>query len=336
MSGRCTPDSLLDRMVGFIEPTGVFEDPRMPLLVAASGGADSTAMVALLEAAIAADRLHGIPVLAHLDHALRPNSGVDRRRVEALASRFGRALEVEVAEDGSIGQDEDSARRARRDFLFRAANRIGTHTIVLGHHADDQAETVLHRIFRGTGVTGLAAMSPVSEQNGVRLVRPLLFAVRAELREWLTGRDLDWADDPTNADPDRARGHLRHTLLPALPEAIYPAAVRNLTALSERARETSRYIESQAHRALEQIRIDPIADRSIALSRAGLQAIDGALLHPLLAIAMTEIGGPAPTAETRRQVERGVHSGGDSDLPGGVRLVVDRDRVEFVVGQRGS
>jgi tRNA(Ile)-lysidine synthase len=190
--------------------------PGRRALVAVSGGADS---VALLDLLVATREAHGLElVAAHADHGIHPRSAAVADGVAALASRLGVPLVRGRLRLGP-GAGETAARERRHRWLERARRRVRADLILLAHHADDQAETVLMRALRGSAPAGLAGIRP---EHG-RLVRPLLGASRAELRAHCATRGLTWWDDPANADPAHLRSWLRGGLLPAIRERV-PAA----------------------------------------------------------------------------------------------------------------
>jgi tRNA(Ile)-lysidine synthase len=190
------------------------------VLVACSGGADSTALAHLV--VTTGDELGLADVaLGHLDHGLRTGSASDREFVEDLATELGVACAAERTrvQPGPGESPEAAARRVRYAFLADAAAARGMTHVVTAHHADDQAETVLLRILRGTGPAGLAGIRehrPLAA--AITVVRPLLGIRRVQLRDWLSQRGRSWREDPTNvAGNDRAR--VRHLALPALAES---------------------------------------------------------------------------------------------------------------------
>jgi tRNA(Ile)-lysidine synthase len=197
--------------------------PGDRVLVACSGGADSTALALLV--ARAARRLSlGAVTIAHLDHGLRRESRADARFVERLAERL--ALPV-VSERHEVKRrrgesPEAAARRVRYGFLESAARTTRANVIVTAHHMDDQAETVLLRVLRGTGPRGLAAIRasrPLRRGSRIRLVRPLLAFRRERLREWLERWRETWREDPTNVGGN-ARARLRRRAMPVLRECV--------------------------------------------------------------------------------------------------------------------
>jgi len=183
------------------------------VLVAVSGGPDSMALLAVLWEL--APRLGLALEVASVDHGLRPESAAERALVAERAQALDlpwHALRVEVAAGRGRGGVQEVARRARLGALEACAEARGCAAIALGHQADDQTETVLFRILRGTGVRGLAG---IPYRRG-RLVRPLLDVPRAQILDYLARRGLAFAQDPSNLDPRFARARLRNVLLPAL------------------------------------------------------------------------------------------------------------------------
>lgn len=192
--------------------------PRYNMLSAAhrigvgvSGGADSVVLVHILH------RLSLEPVLLHANHQLRgAESDADEAFVRALAGSLGLEILVEAARPGG-GNLEQEARRVRRDFFRRAMRQLHLDRIALGHTRSDQAETVLLRLLRGSGLAGLAGMRPVTADG---LVRPLLTTSREEVRAWSSEQGIEWREDSSNRDPRFARNRLRNEAIPLLREAF--------------------------------------------------------------------------------------------------------------------
>lgn len=179
--------------------------------VAVSGGGDS---VALLLLAVDWARASGARLAAAtVDHGLRPEAGAEAAGVAALCARLGVPHET-LRWKGWDGQGNlpDRARQARYDLLAGWAARTGLQAVLLGHTADDVAETLLMRLGRGSGVDGLAAMAPARRVGGVLFLRPLLSAARAELRDLLRARGVAWVEDPTNDDTGYDRVKARRAL----------------------------------------------------------------------------------------------------------------------------
>lgn len=187
-----------------LDPT--IDDLHAPVVVACSGGADSLGLLVLAAAA-------GLePVAVHVDHCLRDDSGADAEIVAAAARSLGvrwRTVTVAVEAGGNL---EARARDIRYGALDEASREIGADAILVAHTADDQAETVLLNLLRGSGSAGLAGMA---RRRG-QLVRPLLHVRRADLRALVERRGLTIAEDPTNADRRWRRAWIRHDVLPML------------------------------------------------------------------------------------------------------------------------
>ena len=219
------------------------------LLVALSGGADSTALLCLL--CERREELGLALFAAHLDHAIRPESAEDARWCRALCARLEvpfhtRRLDV-PAEAARAGEGlETAARRLRYAYLMALREELRADYIALAHHMDDQAETVLMHLMRGAGVHGAGGMAG---RSGA-LVRPLLGVRKAEIEAYLAARGQDWREDATNAVCDTPRNALRHNVVPAL-EAAWPGAVPAIARFAEAARLEDDYIAAQTQAYLE-------------------------------------------------------------------------------------
>ena len=192
---------------------------RLPrrILAAVSGGRDS---VALLDALVASGRE---PVVVHFDHRWRAESGDDARFVRALAKQHGLPF-VLGKTPAAAPRNESTARRLRGAFFARTAKKLGIHDLVLAHHADDQVETFLLQLLRGTG-TGWHGMEDESVHGKLTVHRPWLAFWREEIAAYAARRKLAWREDATNLDPKHLRNRVRHRLVPLL-EAEFDAAIR--------------------------------------------------------------------------------------------------------------
>jgi len=226
----------------------------MPVILAVSGGVDSVAMLHAVRRCLP-DGLERRLVVAHAEHDLRGDASADREFVAELAGHLGvpfhwRRIDVGHAAEGE--GIEARARRLRYDFLRDTALDQGARYVLLAHTADDQAETILHRVLRGTGLSGLGGMRRARELcPGVSLLRPLLEMRRHEGMAYLEGLGLIWRDDATNADTRFSRNHLRHRVLPTCVEGPYPAAVESLVRLGRQASVVADALRSAADALLE-------------------------------------------------------------------------------------
>jgi tRNA(Ile)-lysidine synthase len=204
--------------------------PGVRVIVAVSGGADSVCLFHVLKE-LFPDRVAGV---AHFNHKWRAEaSDEDERFVAQLAQPlpFFRAEAVPMP-----GNKEQNARRARLAF-FVTLNA----TVALGHTRDDQAETVLFRFLRGSGLAGLSGIAPTSP----RLIRPLLDITRAEIEQYLRDRNIPWREDATNQDLTFARNRIRHELLPQLARDWNPKITDALAHLADLAQEEEQYWQSE-------------------------------------------------------------------------------------------
>jgi tRNA(Ile)-lysidine synthase len=228
-------------------------------VAALSGGPDS---VALLDALLRAGRKSGVNVVAaHLDHALRKDSRADAQFCEELCDRLKVRLRsgrghpsAKALRDGGL---EEAARLTRYSFLRRVAREEHASAIVLGHTLDDQAETVLMRLVRGSGALGLSAMKPWDGE----LLRPLLDTRREAIMAHLSASRLPYRSDPTNADTAFIRNRVRHELIPMLEQRFNPN-------IAEALGRTARTL-AEEHAALREVAAQ-------LLDRAAASAVEGA------------------------------------------------------------
>ncbi len=209
--------------------------PGDKVLLALSGGADSTALLCLfLEIR---PRLDLELAVAHLNHQLRgEESETDALFVQSLASRYHLPCVVEnlAPPDGSKrGNREAWAREQRYRFLERVGDSLGVQRIALGHTQNDQAETILLRLLRGSGSLGLAAI-PISRNK--RFIRPLLSIKREDLRTYLRSRHVPWREDSSNQNTRFTRNRVRHELIPWLEKVFNPRIVEVLAGTAENLR----------------------------------------------------------------------------------------------------
>lgn len=214
MRGAASPGRLRHRVGEAVAEHRLWERGHR-VAVAVSGGLDS---VCLLDLLLETRRWHGARLsVVTVDHGLHPQSAQHAAFVERLAA----AADLPCA---TIRLDLHSrSESAARDGRYAAFDALPVDRVALGHHRDDQAETLLLQLLRGSGARGLGGMRPARG----RYVRPLLDVSRAELETWARWRGLEWVDDPTNADARYLRNRLRRELMPLL-EALRPGAAASL------------------------------------------------------------------------------------------------------------
>lgn len=223
------------------------------VLLAVSGGVDSVALLRAMQRLKTGGA--GRLVVAHFNHGLRgPESGADEAFVADLAGRLGLACEVGRAAPGGMSRHagdglEAAARAARYRFLTETAGRLGARHVATAHTADDQAETILHRIVRGTGIAGLAGIARARPlAPGIALVRPLLGFRRADLEAYLANLGQDYRIDSSNACLAMTRNRLRLEVLPQLADRCNPGVVDALLRLGSLAGEAQEVIDGLVER----------------------------------------------------------------------------------------
>jgi len=307
------------------------------VLVAVSGGIDS---VALAHALHAISQTASVKLsIGHVNHGLRgAESDADQAAVEALAATLGvpvRAARVDPLAARAAGPSRDrptlqeAARELRYAALHRIAEEAGAACIATAHTADDQAETVLLRLLRGTGPDGLAGI-PECSRDG-RIVRPLLGTTRAEIERFATERGLVWREDASNASGVYARNRLRRDWLPGLARAFNPRLLRALAGLAEAQRKDSEWIESQVER--EALARFGMEGGWLRIETEGWRDLPEALSRRLARRALDRCGGGR--LASRRHLERMdafLRRGAmrrTLELPGEIRLIRERSGVRL-------
>jgi tRNA(Ile)-lysidine synthase len=216
--------------------------------VAVSGGPDSVLLLAFMEKL---GRDLGLAVAAvHFNHRLRgEESDADERFVRQRADELGIEILQGEADVARVAQEkhrnlEATARELRYRFFFSLINQGRLEKVATAHTANDQAETILMRLLRGTGTRGLGGIYPILDG---KIVRPFLNVTRAEVERELQKRNLEWRLDSSNSSPRFQRNKIRMGLLPQLEKDFNPEIVHLLNELAERARDDEEYLEQQAH-----------------------------------------------------------------------------------------
>jgi tRNA(Ile)-lysidine synthase len=299
--------------------------PGERVLVAVSGGADSVALLLCLQRLSA--RLKINVTAAHLNHRLRgAESDADEKFVRRLCARRGIDLVVEsspVRSRAAAAKQnlEEAAREARYDFLRRAARQSGAGRIAVGHTLNDQAETVLMRLFRGSGAAGLSAVYPVVD--GI-IVRPLIDTARADILRYLKSLKVRHREDSSNRDLELSRNRLRKKWIPLLSREFNPRLVEALSREAELARETSEFLEQVSRAEYERLR-SPVQG---GFSLPAREIVERHTLMGKLIVrhALREVRGSLKGI-TMRHVEavlrlcRAGQSGKATEMPGGITAV---------------
>jgi len=339
MAKDSTVASVRRRVHEALKRTGLAPGGR--LVAAVSGGPDSLSMLdALADLRNALDlRLHA----AHLDHGLRGDaSREDAVFVEELCRKRGIPCTVERADTEAFRQRrhlslEQAARQVRYGFLARVASGQGAHAIAVAHTSDDQAETVLMHVIRGSGLTGLRGMAELThtvfDSNEATVVRPILSVSRRDTEAYCHALGLEPRLDETNLSLKPARNRVRSELLPLL-EQYNPAVREALVRLSRSAARDAAYIESAVDEAWD--RIARRDEAGVSLDRSAFQGLAPAIQSHLLRRAVRVVKGDLEDVEQNHvdgMARLMAGSAGRSlDLPGGVRFSVGYDRAWIASG----
>ena len=235
------------------------------ILIGVSGGPDSVALLSLIYNTSRTNPPYSEIFIAHLNHSIRGReSDEDEQFVTTLAEKYGVPLItekrdiVEIARERKISLEE-AARDERYKFFENAAEKAGANVIAVGHNADDNAETVLHRIIRGTGITGVSGIRPkrkLTPVSTVTLVRPLLFTWRKDIIAYLKEEDLSYRIDSTNIEKDKLRNRIRLELIPHLEENYNAKIKKSLATLGETALQNSDYLEEKTKALFEDVLVN--------------------------------------------------------------------------------
>ncbi|WP_371688481.1 tRNA lysidine(34) synthetase TilS [Ruegeria sp. EL01] len=284
--------------------------------VAVSGGGDSVALMHLLHEIAQAE---GIELrAATVDHGLRAASADEAQTVAEHAGRLG-ILHDTLCWRGwdQIGNLQDHARQARYSLLTNWARDQDITAIALGHTADDQAETVLMRLGRAAGVTGLSAMSAMRSQDGIQLLRPLLDVTRQRLRNYLTEIDVSWIEDPSNQDARFDRIKARKALQDLEPVGITPEVLVRVAENLAQAREALAVFAQESAR-----KIASVSHGDVVLDRAGFGELPDEIQRRILVGAVLWIAGAGypPRRTAVEQATKAVLTGQAGSI-GGCLLV---------------
>jgi tRNA(Ile)-lysidine synthase len=313
------------------------EISRCRLLVAVSGGVDSTVLVHCLRSLAPG---HDLDLrIGHVNHGLR---GRESEADEAAVRALGRALEIPVAVErvapGELRRDESSrtrptlqeaARIVRAEALDRMRRQAGASLIATAHNADDQVETVLMRLLRGCGPDSLGGIPEISPEG--RFVRPLLQVTRESIVSYAKAHALRWTEDSSNRDCRYTRNRLRHEWMPGLARAFNPQLLRAVGSLAEAQRRDSEWIESLV--AEEAQRRFQSSDGGLRIATRGWEALPEALARRLARRAFLELEGGRDLSRVhlQRMLEflRFGQPGREIELPGGLRLLRESDSCRF-------
>lgn len=259
------------------------------VLIGVSGGADSTALLVCLHRL--SSEFHLNLTVAHLNHKIRGiEADADEDFVRQMSAGMGLSFISEAVDIERLAKEqkqnlEEFARQVRYDFLSRAAKQSGAEMIAVGHNLDDQAETALFRLIRGSGIEGLSAIPPIAGN----IIRPLLECSRASILTYLVRGNISFREDSSNEDFRYTRNRIRHELLPYLENNFNPKIIATLAREAQTARETWSYIQSQAVEAFRELHSK--TEHGISIDIDKLNKLHPALRNQVLRQALRECMG---------------------------------------------
>ena len=309
-------------------------NPGDHVMVAVSGGADSVALLRAMAILAPRHKWRLTLTAAHVQHHLRDDAEADAEFVRDLAAALDTPfVRRDIAPAKAAGNLESSARRARYAALRCAAVDAGARLVATAHHADDQLETVLMRLLRGTGVRGMRGIAwrrPLrsGDDPPVALIRPMLACTRDTARDFLDAIDQPWREDHTNNDVTRTRARLRHEVLPILLD-MQPASPRKAVAFAEQMRDLHALVEAQVDALLDEHGTRSLPRRA---AREAPRAVLTAYVRRVLVVAgvpTDRLGSGTVSAIAR--AARDTRGGRRTfDLSQGITAVVTADAVEIV------
>ncbi len=319
------------------------------VIIALSGGADSCFLLRML-CMLREDMALSLRAV-HVHHGLRDSADRDEQFAAALCARYGIPFRCVRADAAALAREmgtgiEEAGRKLRYDAFEEAAAAwdreagTGRCRIALAHHRNDQAETVLFHLCRGSSVSGLAGMQPVSG----RLIRPLLRSDRGTIEELLTEMGQDWCTDETNTEPAYARNRIRNVILPALREQVNARTDEHIAGLAEDIRGAEEYLQLETQRAAASCRIrDDRGGKDVLFSVSAAAGLHPYIRSRVLYAYLAEAAGRRRDISRRhvealdRLVTEGP-SGGEADLLYGLRAKRSYDviRIGSRVPDRGG
>jgi len=315
------------------------------IVVAVSGGADSTALLLAIEELKTRNKLFVDVCVAHLDHGLRKSSSKDAKWVRELAARLGFRSVIgrsKVAENAESTSDnlEQAAREARYAFLERTAKKVSANYVLTAHTMDDQAETVLLRLMRGSagaGLGGMESLRPLAKNSSIKLARPILWARRIETEDYCRLRRIDFLTDEMNDDQQFARVKVRKQLLPLM-QSFNNRIVEALSRTASQLREDGAVLFNNSDALLQQASLSNAESETKppALDVKVLSKAPPALRRRALRQWLAEARGGTRRLEmvhlsAVEKLLEGTAGGRVVELPGGGRVSRRQHRLVFEV-----
>ena len=314
---------------GLMQKRPSYLPPHTKLIIGVSGGVDSIALLHILKTIYQPNQL----IVAHLDHQLRSSSAKDAQFVQEIAASWHIPCDVKKIDVAQLAGEqslslEEAGRLARYEYFGQLALREGARAVLVAHHADDQAETVLMHLLRGTGLSGLRGMlsvAPLLGADDCLLIRPFLHTTRAEIETYCQEHDLQHIQDASNNDTRFLRNRVRHELLPILAD-YSPQIFTRLQQLATTVAADYELLEMVTEESWTAV-LHSHTPETIQLKLADWLTLPLALrrrtLRKAVQILNSSVGDIGlQTIEQAREVIEKKHTGAQAFLPGGLLLIM--------------
>jgi tRNA(Ile)-lysidine synthase len=288
------PENIEEKTAAFLKQNNLLPDGAKVLL-AVSGGADSVGLVKILAALKLSGRINNDFHIAHINHLLRAQESLeDEKYVKALAQKYKLPITVERVDVRKYAQEnrlstETAGRNLRLEKLAATAKKHNCLCVATAHQKNDNAETIIHRLLRGTGFKGLAGIRPKTVLNGTTFIRPLLCLNRSEIENYLISQNIKWQTDHTNLDCRFMRNRIRHQILPRLQKQATDDIVELLFVLSRRCLVFSEALERQAEKVWKECIVNQ-SENYVCINSEKFNGCPSLLQVELIQIALQQCG----------------------------------------------
>ncbi len=317
---------MLAKVLRYIQKHNMLE-PGQKVVVGVSGGADSMALIHLLGQI--RDQIPLSLVVVHINHGIR---GKAAEEDAAFVENFARAWDLKcfikeaqvprLAREWGVSEEE-AGRKVRYDFFEEVRRQVGGHRIALAHHRDDQAETILHNIIRGTGLGGLSGIKPV--RDGL-IIRPLLQVSRQEIENYCHIHGIEYRDDHTNEEVIYTRNRIRHRLIPMIEEHFNPNFSETIVRMGDLLRDDEEFLLHYSQEAFSQIAHQGQGEIKISLSGFNRypRAVQGRIIRRGLELLKKNLMGMEQIhIESVVDLAQALKVGSTLDLPEGIKAWKD-------------
>lgn len=233
--------NIVDKIFQFLDQ---YCDKKMPFLIGLSGGADSKALLSIV---LEYQKKHRIFFgVAHIDHGWREESAVEALQLSQLALELKIPFHLKTLNPQTmVGNLEEACRLKRFAFFKELCDEYGYQAVLLGHHADDQSETVLKRVLEGSSLIYLSGMKSIGDYQGLNIWRPLMDSSKVEILEWIHTQGIHYFEDRTNFNEKYLRARFRSKIIPQLSKDFGKSVSKNLYRLGQEAQELRDYLDTQ-------------------------------------------------------------------------------------------